>query len=283
MTMGLFLVSSVVFAHGYLGKRFFPSAITVDEAFIADKLVVPIYYTESNPDATWLTNPKLQYAKSITKNWQLSITSSYLHIQNKHANSLNGFDNFEIGARYNILFSDTLESVFSIGLNSKIGGTGSHVVNAAPYSTISPELLYSQGLSFLPETLKILRPIGFTMSLSPNFITENNSITSVSWGVAIEYSLPYLQQYVINFNNNVFKHLVPLIEFPFTSCTNKNCAHGTTGNIDPGFIIYNRYGQLGLEAIIPSNCQTGHQIGGVIQFYLYLDTIAPNSLGKPIF
>jgi hypothetical protein len=280
----LFLLGSNVWAHGYVGKRFFPSAISQDEPFINDKLALPIFFDETTSagnQSIWTTNPKLEYAKTITKNFQASVTASYSHIVTSGQKALNGFDNWETGVRYNIFLLPEVESIFSIALNTKIGGSGNHAVNT-PQTTLSPELLFAQGLGPLPEVLKFLRPLGFSLSLSPNITTSNYTVGSLSWGIAVEYSLAYLQQSVANFNLPLVDHIVPIVELPFTTCTQGNCHGRTTGFIDPGVIIYGTYGQLGLEAIIPSNRNTGNQVGGVIQFYLYLDKLMPNSLGKPL-
>jgi hypothetical protein len=281
----LVAITTNAYAHGYVGKRFFPSSISEDEPFINDKLALPIFYSESkgtNNQDIWTTNPKLEYAKTITKNFQASVTASYMHIQNPDSNTKNGFDNTEVGIRYNVFLLPDTETIFSIGLNSKIGGSGNVSIDDNQ-TTISPELLFAQGFGPLPDSLRFLRPFGFSISVSPNITTSISNVASVTLGGAIEYSLPYMQQSVANFNIAVLDHLVPIVEFPLTTCTRGSCSGQTTGTIDPGAIIYSKYGQVAFEAIIPANSKTGNKVGGVIQFYLYLDKIFPNSIGKPIF
>jgi hypothetical protein len=279
------VVSITANAHGTVGKRFFPSAISQDEPFINDKLALPIFYSETtgtNNQDIWTTNPKLEYAKTITKNFQASVTASYLHINNPDTNIKNGFDNWEAGVRYNLFLLPHVESIMSVGLNAKRGGSGSHLVDNQK-TTISPEILFAQGLALLPESVKLLRPLGFSISVSPNISTSVSTISTVSLGAAIEYSLPYLQQSVADLHMPVLDHMVPIIEFPFSTCTSGSCSGQTTGTIDPGIIIYGKFGQVGLEAIIPANSNTGSKVGGVIQFDLYLNTLFPDSIGKPIF
>ena len=41
--------------------------------------------------------------------------------------------------------------------------------------------------------------------------------------------------------------------------------------------------KFGAELIIPVNRLSGHGIGGVAQFHIYLDDIFPRSIGKPLF
>lgn len=282
----LAVMSTTAWSHGFVGKRFFPSAITEDEPFINDKLALPVYYSQSpapNGGDTWTTNPKLEYAKTITKFFQASVTASYLHIKNPGEDPQNGFDDWTVGMRYNLFIEPQSETIFSVGLNATLGGTGSQQVNAASTTTVSPEILFAQGMGILPESIKWLRPFGFSVSLEPNFMTSNMTVNSVSWGMGIEYSLPYLRQFIYDFDIPLLNHMVPIVEFPFSTCTQGNCKGRTTGTIDPGVIFYGRYGQVGIEALIPSNADTGSKVGGVIQFYLYLDAIFPNSIGKPLF
>jgi hypothetical protein len=44
-----------------------------------------------------------------------------------------------------------------------------------------------------------------------------------------------------------------------------------------------KYFQLGIEAMIPVNRQSGTGVGAIGQLHLFLDDIFPNSIGRPIF
>ncbi len=286
LIMGLMIIGTNAWTHGYVGKRFFPSTISVNEPFISDKIALPVYRTESTANdgqAIWVTNPQLQYSKTIMQDFQVSATASYLHIQHPNEQTRNGFDDWEVGIRYNTFISVPTESIFSVGLNATLGGTGSHVVNADSTTIISPVVLFAQGMGILPDSLKFLKPLGVTATLGPNINTGSYDVSSISWGISVAYSLPYLNQFIAHSNSLIMDHVVPVIEFPFTKCTQGACSGQITGTIDPGVIIYNNYGQVAIEALIPSNSKTGSKVGGVIQLYLYLDTVAPNSLGKPLF
>ena len=48
-------------------------------------------------------------------------------------------------------------------------------------------------------------------------------------------------------------------------------------------IWLNRWGQLGVEAVIPVNHASGKGVGVLLQAHLYLDDVLPNSVGKPFF
>ena len=43
------------------------------------------------------------------------------------------------------------------------------------------------------------------------------------------------------------------------------------------------YFQVGVEAIVPINRQSGANIGVIAQVHIYLDDLFPRSIGKPLF
>ena len=57
----------------------------------------------------------------------------------------------------------------------------------------------------------------------------------------------------------------------------------TTGTISPGVIWTGRYYQVGIEAMIPINRESGTSVGVIAQLHLYLDDIFPNTIGRPLF
>ena len=56
----------------------------------------------------------------------------------------------------------------------------------------------------------------------------------------------------------------------------------TTGTINPGLIWVGSYFQVGVEAIIPVNRDSGTGVGVLGQLHLYLDDIFPRSYGQPL-
>ncbi len=275
----LFIISTVARSEGYVGKRFFPSTIVIESPFISDKLALTYFRTEapgSNGGDAWTSNPRLQYALRVTKRLQLSINASYLHVKNPGHPPANGFNDWQVGAKYNFARIPSTESIFSVSLNSTIGGTGSPRVGANSHTTLSPQLLYAQGFGIYFDAIKFLRPLAIGANVGPNIVTNNYTVTSINWGFAIEYSFLYLDHFIYQFKIPLINSLVPVIEIPLSTCTQGSCSGQTTGNVDPGIIYVGRYGQFGIEAIIPINSNTGSKIGGVAQLYLYLDNIFPS-------
>ena len=54
-------------------------------------------------------------------------------------------------------------------------------------------------------------------------------------------------------------------------------------NLDVEVLFYDTIFQLGVEALIPINRQSGTRVGVIGQLHLYLDDIDPRGIGSPIF
>ena len=79
-------------------------------------------------------------------------------------------------------------------------------------------------------------------------------------------------------------HLIPIVEAQFSTPVANNVGNSfvTTGTINPGVIWVGSYFQVGVEAIIPLNRDSGTGIGVLGQLHLYLDDIFPRSYGQPL-
>jgi hypothetical protein len=76
--------------------------------------------------------------------------------------------------------------------------------------------------------------------------------------------------------------MIPLVEFALSTPLNRGGGF-TTGTVQPGLLWAGQYYQFGAELIVPVNGTTGHGIGGVFQFHLFLDDIFPRTIGRPLF
>jgi hypothetical protein len=98
--------------------------------------------------------------------------------------------------------------------------------------------------------------------------------------------MPYLRSAVIDLDLPDFiNHLIPIVEFSLQTPVANTLTSGTvtTGTISPGVIWVGNYFQVGVEALIPINRQSGSGVGFIAQLHLYLDDIDPRGIGKPIF
>ena len=109
--------------------------------------------------------------------------------------------------------------------------------------------------------------------------------TTFNWGFSLQYSLPYYNANVGEIGNEFFKHLIPTVEFAFSTPTAhaEDGTWGTTGTIQPGVVYMADKWQVAVEAVIPVNGASGHGAGVVASLDLFLDDIFPNTIGKPIF
>jgi hypothetical protein len=173
--------------------------------------------------------------------------------------------------------------IFSVGGDVDLGGTGSRLVGRESFSTYTPKIYFGKGLGDLPETLKYLRPFAVTGTLGYAIPTESVNPNALNWGIAVEYSLPYLDQHVQEIDwLRPFRSVIPLIEFAMSSPLN-HAGGETTGTINPGFLWESRYFQIGAEAVIPVNGATGSNVGVIVQVEVFIDDLFPNIFGHPIF
>jgi hypothetical protein len=57
----------------------------------------------------------------------------------------------------------------------------------------------------------------------------------------------------------------------------------TTGVVGPSLYYIGQYFQAGVMAQVPINSASGGHVGVLASVVFYLDDIAPDSLGKPLF
>jgi hypothetical protein len=193
----------------------------------------------------------------------------------------------------------------SVGLDVEWGGTGASGVGSDPFNTYTPTFYFGKGFGDLPESLPWLRPfavtgqIGYTVpgarstsslgvdsdtGLAAINITQNPSV--LAWGGTLQYSMPYLKSAVVDLGlPDVVNRLIPLVEASLSTPVTNTLTSGTvtTGTINPGVIYIDRSYQIAIEALIPVNRQSGGNIGVIGQLHFYLDDIAPQGIGRPIF
>ena len=98
--------------------------------------------------------------------------------------------------------------------------------------------------------------------------------------------MPYLKSAVIDLGLPDFvNHLIPIVEATLQTPVSNTFTSGTltTGTINPGILWVGNTFQVGIEALIPINRQSGTNVGVIAQLHLYLDDIDPRGIGKPIF
>lgn len=275
-------------AHAVVGDRVFPATLTVDDPGVGDEFDLQyghIKAPDDDGDNMNANTVSYEWDKLITKNLAFSISSAYVSQNAPNGNSANGWDNIALGVKYLVYANAAHEFMASVGLESEIGGTGARSIGD-PFSTFTPTVYFGKGFGDLPTSLGYLRPFAITGEIGPNITTASSDQgpNSLGWGLTLQYSIPYLQNQVKDLGlPQPFSNLIPVVEFPMSTCTAGSCAGQTTGTINPGLLWMNHYGQFGIEAQIPVNRATGTHVGILLDAHLYFDDIFPNSLGKPLF
>lgn len=271
------LFPSLSHAHAIAGDRVFPATMAVDDPGVSDELNLEYGHQRvPGDDGDQSVNTfSFEYDKLITPRLAVSIEGAYVGQNNPTAH---GFDNFGVGLKYLLYVNEVHEFMTSIGIDADLGGTGSHAIGDS-FSTISPTIFAGKGFGGLPDSLAYLRPVAITGEAGPAFTTGSGQPNAFNYGVTVQYSLPYLQQHVHDVGlPQPFANLIPIVEIPLSRSQGQ-----TTGTVNPGFIWINRYGQLGIEAQIPVNRASGSHVGVLVQAHIFLDDVAPTTIGKPLF
>jgi len=296
-------------AHEIVGNRFFPATLGIDDPGVADELSFPTFDSFKTGDVPPVRQRDVsgEFSKRITQDFAISFGSTYTFLGpiDPTAAGANGFQNIETTFKYRLFKNPEHEFVVSVGLSVEWGGTGSARVGADPFNTYTPTLYFGKGFGDLPDSLSWVRPVAITgqvgyaipgrqSTTSFGIDPDTGDVTAdtefhprvMNWGGTIQYSMPYLKSAVVDLGLPDFiNHLVPLVEATLQTPIANTLTSGTqtTGTINPGVIWVGKQFQVGVEALIPINRQSGSNVGVIGQLHFYLDDIDPRGIGKPLF
>ena len=293
-------------AHGFAGQRFFPATIATDDPFVADELSLPTYSSSrfnagddgpAGRQQAW----SIDIAKRITPNFGLEIGRAHERFTYGAAQApASGFDNLEIGAKWQLVKDEAAESLLSAGVVWEVGGTGSKSIGADDFSTVTPTLYLGKGLGNFRQDF--LRPLAVTGTLGVA-IPGRSSTTSLGTdpdtglpvttverhphvlqvGLAFEYSLPYLQSAVKDIGLVApWNRIVPVVEIAAEKPLDRIDDRRWTGTVNPGLLWAGRFVQLGIEAVIPMNRASGRGVGVQAQLHIFMDDLFPKTFGQPL-
>jgi len=288
-------------AHGVAGQRFFPTTFAVDDPFVSDEFSLLYHSIKANdktgePKASSLD---VAYSKRIIPNFGIEVAESYQRLQLEGENSVSGYGNLEVSAKYQFYTSAEHETILSFGVSDEVGNTGSRKVGAESFSFISPAFFFGKGFGDLPDSMSFLRPLAVTGVIGPNFPSQKQAVivnedtgdidverhpTTLTWAFTLQYSLMYLQGAVKDVGLGVpFNRMVAVVEFPMETCLNTDCKNQTTGTVNPGIAWIGKYTELAIAAEIPMNPRSGAGTGVFALFHLFIDDLFPKGIGRPIF
>jgi hypothetical protein len=297
------LASGSASAHCFVGGRFFPATLGIDDPCVADELSLPTvawFKTGDDPAAREI-DVATEYSKRITEYFGVSIASTWTNLNQPGMPSPSGFQNLETTFKYQFLTWAEHEFVMSAALSVEWGNTGAAGVGAESFTTYTPTLFFGKGFGDLPDSASWLRAFGLTGQIGYAIPSSSQSISVdpdsgdvsidlhprfLRYGATLQYSMPYLKSSVVDLGLPDFiNRLVPLVEVNFQTPVSNfaGTGLGTTGTVMPGVVWVGNYFQIAAEAIVPINRASGTGIGGMVQLHLYLDDIFPRGIGAPIF
>ena len=288
-------------AHTIVGDRVFPATLAIDDPGVNDELTLPVfsYLPAANPDGT--AGPQAftfggEYDKTITADLQLSIASEGVTFQRNP--QATGIANIDVGAKYVFFQSPAHEFIVSGGVDVEIGGTGSGPNSAIPsdqFTTVTPTLYVGKGFGDLKTDWA--RPFAVTGSVSTSIPTvihdpiDGSQVPNiVTYGGTLQYSLLYRNAFVAEVPQ-AFNRLIPAFEAVFStpvantgpSIEGNFSVHDTTGVVGPSLYYVGSTFEVGVMAQAPINRASGPHPGVMAILDLFLDDIAPDTLGKPLF
>jgi hypothetical protein len=310
LAAGLAALTTTAPAHEIVGNRFFPATLSIDDPGVNDELAFPTisaFKTGDDPSVKQL-DISGEFSKRITEDFAVSFSPTWSRLYSPGGPNMtgaNGFQNLETTFKYRLYKNPEHEFVFSVGLNIEWGGSGAQNVGSERFTAYTPTIYFGKGFGDLPSSMGWARPFAVTGQFGYTIPGSSSTTTTIIdpdtgdqavdtefnprlliWGGSLQYSMPYLKSVVVDLGlPDFFNHLIPLVEASLQMPVSNTFTSGTvtTGTISPGVIWVGKYYQVGIEALIPVNRQSGTSIGIIGQLHFYLDDIFPNTLGRPIF
>ncbi|WHZ19133.1 MAG: hypothetical protein OJF55_001282 [Rhodanobacteraceae bacterium] len=266
-------------AHAIAGQRLFPSTLSFDDPGIGAEL--PLVFSHIRADGAMQNGLDIAVTKPVTQNFSLIAGSSYTDATSQGTPTLHGWGNFALGGVWQVYRNADAESIGSFSLSRSFAHTGSRAVRD-DFSTWSPAFNFGKG--FGQAGANWLRPFALTGSLGLDLPNRADEPRMLNWALSLQYSIPYLQDFVKYAGIKApFDRMIPIVELPMQTCLDRGCRGQTTGYVAPGVIRVGRRVQWGVELLAPVNRRTGHSIGVMLGFNLYLDDLAPHGFGAPLF
>lgn len=279
--LALFAAVGVAHAHGAVGEREFPATLTIDDPAVKDEASVPTFIYSQDGSGGHETDVNFEIDKRITERLGIGINDGYTILSPAGDKSRFGWQNLTTTLKYQTLADPTHEFLLSVGVVRDWGSTGAQSIGADAYGATTPTVYFGKGLGDLP--IGMLRPLaitgtfGYQIPDAPGLDPRQFAI-----GLSMQYSMPYLAEAMHIDLPDFFAHLIPLVEFNYTTPAAPFGGATTIGTIAPGAIYATETYQLGLEALIPGTRATGTGIGAIAQFHLFFGEFVP-ALGKPLF
>jgi hypothetical protein len=228
------------------------------------------------------TNVGAFFDKTIfTERLSLYTQGSWFRIDQVATNPRYGWANFENGFKYLAINDPDREFLLTLGVNREWGATGANGIASRKGAT-EPRIYFGKGLGDLD--IGYLRPLAVTGFLGYLAADVQPRPDLVRAGVALQYSIPYLQSKVQSFDlPDLVGGLTPMTELLITTPVARSYGARTTTLVAPGISYAGEGWEFVIEALVPATRATGEGAGVRAQLHLVLDFLFPNTIGRPLF
>ena len=142
----------------YVGDRYFPSTLATTVPTPADFYNPPYFVKLPDTATTREFDIPTTYSRLVTKDLGVFFTETFRIIEDANRGTRTGFDNFVIGAQYQLYTNPEHQFVFTVGGTAAIGGTGAPGI-ASSFSTLTPTIYIGKGFGDLPDSMAWLQPL----------------------------------------------------------------------------------------------------------------------------
>ena len=279
------LTATSAYAHGVVGQRSFIEPFVAEDVNPKNEFVIARPEWDGGRDGRTFTLG-FGLEKKISDNFSVTLDSAWLDVSPRAAAEPHesGFDNLNVTLKYAFFKSPEHEAILSFAVESA-APTGTEKVGAEQSASFKPFLLYGKGLNELPDALEYLRPFAVQGDAGFEISIDRARSTTLAHNIAIEYSIPYLQQAVHDFGLPwPLNDFIADVEFSFEHGVNGE-EHGRSAVfVTPGFVYMDRYVEVGIAGRFPLNQAANDQFDwGVIGIVdLFIDDLLPWTRWQPV-
>ena len=267
-------------AYTAAGDRNFPATILLPQAAPSDEFFVP-FSTLPLPGGR-VANLGQVFDKTLTERLGVQFQEGFTWRQQNGGQTQSGWQNLETTVKYLAVLAPAQEGLVSLGVVRDWGGTGARRIGAWAQGATIPSVYFAKG--FGDRDIGYLRPLAVTGQLAYQFADGRPRPDNLVTGVAVEYSLPYLESRVQAVGlPGWLAATTPLVETFVKMPTANRGTLRTAAVVGPGLSYAGPGWEFAIEALIPATRAAGTGLGVAAQFHLSFDFLFPDTVGKPLF
>ncbi|HJU18575.1 MAG TPA: hypothetical protein VJ770_19150 [Stellaceae bacterium] len=273
-------------AYTAAGDRTFVATLLLPQVAPADE----VYFTGSTLPLTFggigsasrMSSASVVYDKTITDRLGVQVEEEYTRLDRFGAPASYGWQNTDAALKYMAINNGSHEFLLTFGVDREFGGTGTRRVGASPSGATTPQIYFGKGLGDLD--IGLLRPLAVTGFVGAQAADQRPRPDLFTTGLAVEYSIPYLESKVRSFAlPDLVRGMTPITEVLVTAPLGRSYRARTAVLVAPGLVYAGAGWEAGIEAMIPTTRASGRGVGVIAQVHFALDYFFSETLGKPLF